>query len=372
MHDIIFSNQFRYRFRRHLFFWIAYCSYFYIQSIAARDYHEFFTGKPYFIALINLCMYAPFFIGATYFLIYYLMKKSYLLFLLGFFAVYGTGILLNYYPSKLFLIITGWFPDTLQHRIDMSIVNTRWGMVIAFVAVGIKFSKSWYLQQKENLEIIKRKARIEMQLEKANIHPELLLRTLDTIYSDTKSGYNNSSSQILYLSELLSYSLYENENKMVPLQRELQQLNHLIMLENQNKERFIDIRLDIKGDSNNRFIAPMVLVKMLEQSITELHNSCNCSWIGDWTFTITTNTLFSTLSFSDADGNALTDIDWALLIENTRSRLRGDYDSTDFRVGLVNIDNRIVIRFALKLSTETKEPAFSANNNLKEPVYDAS
>lgn len=372
IHDFIFSDQFRYKFRRHLFFWIVYCSYFYIQSIAGRGYHEFFTAEPYFTGFINLCVYAPFFIGATYFFIYYLIGKRYLLFLLGFFAVFGIGIVLNYFPSKLFLIITGWFPDSLRHRIELSITNTRWGMVIAFVAVGIKFCKSWFLQQKENLEMIKRRTRMEMQLEKANIHPELLLRTLDTIYSDTQSDYNRSSSQILYLSELLSYSLYENENEMVLLDREFSQLKHLIMLENQNKERSVDIRLNIQGDPNNRYIAPMVLVKMLEQSITQLHYSCNFSWIGKWDCSIESDTLFSTLCFCDADENALINIDWRLLIENTRSRLSGCYDSTDFHVGLVHSDNVIVIRLALRLLAETKEPAFYPNYNLKESVYDAS
>jgi hypothetical protein len=370
INDFIFSNQRRHRLTRHLVFWICYCTFFYLQSIALRTYKEFFTTGPYFTALMNLCVYAPFFIGATYFFIYYLMKKKYFVFVLGFLAVYAIGTAINYFPSKLFLIMTGWFPDTFEHRIEMSNFNTRWGMVIAFVAIGIKFSKNWYLQQKENLEIIKRKTRIEMHLEKANIHPELLLRTLDTIHSDTQSGYKNAPSQILYLSELLSYSLYENENEMAPLEKELLQLKHLIMLENQNKERSANIRMNIHGDTNNRFIAPMVLVKMLEQGITHLHSSGTFSWIAEWNFVITDN-LYSTLSFN-ADENAFTNMDWPLLIEKARNRLKGYYDSKDFSLELVNNHNEIIISLELKLLTETEKHAFNVNTNLKEFVYDAS
>ena len=371
INDFIFSNQPRHRLARHLVFWILYCTFFFLQSIAVREYQEFFTAKPYFTALMNLCVYAPFFIGATYFFIYYLMKKKYFLFVLGFIAVYGIGTAINYFPSELFLRMTGWFPDTFEHRIEMSNFNTRWGMIIAFVAIGIKFSKSWYLQQKENLEILKRKTRIEMQLEKANIHPELLLRTLDTIHNDTQSGYSNAPSQILYLAELLSYSLYENDNEMVPLQKEFMHLKHLIMLENQNKDRSVDIRMNIKGDTNNKFIAPMVLVKMLEQGITHLHNSAIFSWIAEWHFVVT-DTLHSTLSFSDSDENAFKNTDWTLLIEKARNRLKGYYNSKDFYVELVNNNNEIIIRLELKLLTETESHSFGANTNLKEFVYDAS
>jgi hypothetical protein len=133
------------------------------------------------------------FIAATYFFIYYLLpktiqKKKYLLFIAGFLLTYIIGTAINYFTAQQFLIITQFFPDTFQHRIEMSNVNTRWGMIIATIALGIKLSKNWYIQQKENLEIVKNKLKMEMQSEKARIHPELLLRSLDNIYDNIQSG----------------------------------------------------------------------------------------------------------------------------------------------------------------------------------------
>jgi hypothetical protein len=113
----------------------------------------------------------------------------------------------------------------------------------------------------------------------------------------------------------------------------------------------------------------MVLVKMLEQSITHLHNSGIFSWIGEWHFAVA-DTLWSTLSFQ-ADKNALINIDCTSLIEKAQSRLQGYYDPKDFHIELANNNNEIIIRLELKLLTEAQRQALSVNTNLKEPVYDA-
>jgi len=120
-----------------------------------------------------------------------------------------SGHVYQLFYSDSFSLLHKLFSHDLQHKIEMSNFNTRWGMVIAIIALGIKSTKSWYLQQKENLEILKKKTRAEMQLQKSRIHPQLLLRSLDSIYINIQKRSGNASTMILNLSGLLCYSLYE-------------------------------------------------------------------------------------------------------------------------------------------------------------------
>jgi len=306
---------------------------------------------------MNLCAFTPVFIAITYFFIYYLlpktiMKRKYLLFITGFLLAYIIGTAINYFTAEMFLITTDFFSNTFQHRIEMSNYNTRWGMIIATLALGIKLTKNWYLQQQENLEIIRRKSKTEMQSEKARIHPELLMRSLETIYENIQLNNDMAPTLILNLSELLSYSLYENENVMVLLKTELLQLQNLVLLEQEKKGSAVCITMQIKGDAADNYIAPMVIVKTLEQIITLLYNAEIYSCFLQLNLTAENDMLFSTWSLENEDENAFAKIDWELFLANTQSRLNSYSAPQEFSVKLKEYQNEIVVKLQLNLSKQ--------------------
>ena len=51
------------------------------------------------------------------------------------------------------------------------------------VATAIKLIKRWYLKQKEKELLEKEKLQADLQLLKAQIHPEFLFSSLDSLYS---------------------------------------------------------------------------------------------------------------------------------------------------------------------------------------------
>ena len=361
LYNFIFSEKKQYRLVRHLSFWIVYCTYFYLQSLAPRKYDEFFIIDTYYFAFLNLCCFAPVFIFAVYFFIYFLLpktlqKKKYALFVFGFLMVYSVGTLINYFMAGIFLNSVHYsvpVESNFQHRLEFGNYNTRWGMIIAIIALGIKLSKDWYLQQKENLEIIKRKTKSEMQFEKARIHPELLLRSLDSIYNNIKCENNKAPQMILNLSEVLSYSLYENENVMVLLKNELTQLQHLIMLEQDKKKSSIQIEMLVKGDIINKYIAPMILVKMLEQIITCLYDAEIHSSLIQLDLNAENEILF--LVWSIKNENELAKINWRLFIKHTQNRLSSYYNQPDFNVTWKEYQNEIIISLQLKFLKQARE-----------------
>ncbi len=373
-YNFIFSNKKSIRLKRHLAFWLVYCTYFYIQSLPPLKFDEFFVAKTYYIALMNLCCFAPVFIFAVYFFIYYLLpntlqKKKYGLFVFAFITVYIIGTLINYFMAEILINSTG-YENNLRHRLEFGNYNTRWGMIIATVALGIKLSKNWYLQQKENLEILKVKTRTEMQLQKDRIHPDFLIRSLDNIYTHIQSGSDNTTSMILNLSDLLSYSLYESDRDLALLEKELSELQHLIALEQINKESKIDIQMKIEGEVNNKHIAPMVIVKLLEESISLLRNTQALSCLVSLHVMSVKNNLALDLSFIDLDEKAPTNLQWFLLIENTQNRLSEYYSKAAYQIELTEERNKTVIRLNLILTDNPKEINTGSNIKFNATAYD--
>ncbi len=123
---------------------------------------------------------------------------------------------------------------------------------------------------------------------------------------------------------------------MVLLNNELIQLEHLITLEQEKKESCIYIEMQVTGDISNRYVAPMVLVKMLEQVITHLYDAEIFSCFAQLKLIAENNVLSSTFIFSDVNETTLLKANWELIIAYTRNMLNNYYTPSDFNIELIN------------------------------------
>ena len=80
---------------------------------------------------------------------------------------------------------------------------------VAAAAAIIKYLKYWWLKQKESQRLEKEKINAELQLLKAQVHPDFLFKTLNNIYTHAVASSPRTSGMLLKLSDLLSYMLYE-------------------------------------------------------------------------------------------------------------------------------------------------------------------
>ena len=98
----------------------------------------------------------------------------------------------------------------------------------------------------------------------------------------------------------------------MPLEKELQQLKHLISLEQSDANEPVYIQLRIEGKADDKFIAPMVIVKLLEEVLTSLHTAEQESRLLD-VHVIVSNVFLLTLSFTEDKESVSTK--WPLLIK---------------------------------------------------------
>jgi sensor histidine kinase YesM len=361
--ELILSNKPAHRFLTHLVFWLVYCTYFYTQSLAPRKFEEFRNGDTYYFAWLNLCCFGPVIIFAVYFSIYYLLpktlaKKKYAVFLFAFLWLYAAGTFVNYFMAGIFLSNVNYSTPievNFKHQLKFGNYNTRWAMVIATIAMGIKLTKNWYLQQQENLEMLRKKNRTEMQLQKARLHPEFLLRSLDTIYNHIQTGSEKAPLTILKLSELLSYSLYENGKELVPVERELEQLNNFIALEQQGIAGNLNIQIQASNSTNSNYIVPLIIIKLLEESIALLHKRKELSGLLNMHVSSTNSKMAVTLVYHPVNPQSAARI-WLPVVENTKKRLLDFYAKNDFWVELSENEQEVIIRLRLKLIGDRNQP----------------
>ncbi|HEU5167770.1 MAG TPA: histidine kinase, partial [Chitinophagaceae bacterium] len=152
-----------------------------------------------------------------------------------------------------------WWPSILTGPLN--------AVKIIAVAVAIKLLKRWWLKQKESRQLEREKISAELQLLKAQIHPGFLFNTLNNIYVYALAGSPRASEMLIKLSDLLSYMLYECDQPMVSLKKEIEMMKEYMLLEKIRMGDNLEMEILVKGNTENKFIAPFLLLPFIENSL---------------------------------------------------------------------------------------------------------
>ena len=155
----------------------------------------------------------------------------------------------------------------------MDFILPVWGRQILFnyptvvgFALAIKLLKNWYLKQKEAAQVAREKINAELQLLKAQVHPHFLFNTLNNIYSFIINDSPAAPEAIKKLSTLLRYIIYECNQPLVKLEKELKMIRDYIDLEKIRYGENFNMSLQIQGNATNKMICPLLLIPFLENS----------------------------------------------------------------------------------------------------------
>ena len=291
--EFIFSDHPRHRLLRHLLFWSAWWLYFFViywynQNVGEMAYDRFIKlGSHIFIKSFFLLFIQAI---ASYSFIYvllprFLVKSKWL--------KLAAGILL----LSLIIFIAGyclhaWFYPIIDLLFDNQPVkqnaNIFWisastGLLntpkVVAAAAGIKLMKYWWLKQKEKEKLEREKINTELQLLKAQIRPSLLFNALNNIYAYSLAGSPRASEMLLKLSYLLSYMLYECDQPLVPLEKEIEMMKEYMALEKIRMAENLEMQILVKGDTQNKFIAPFLLLPFIENSFKHCNTMTEKCWI---------------------------------------------------------------------------------------------
>ena len=277
-HSFLFSERKTYRILRHLFFWVMWWIYF-----TASYYHYEQSGlqkiefEPWGLPFcIRTMMLLTVHISSCYYFVNYLMPRY--LFTAKYPALVVRVIILCVLivlSSYCIYSIAVPFVNSLFHyRPLIGNQNIWWTSIAAgllsapkviLAAAAVKILKRWRLKQQEKARLEREKFVTELQLLKTQMHPDLLFSSLNNICVLTQKKVNEKAAMLLLkLADILSYMLYDCNQPLVPLEKEIKAIKDYLVLEKDRMGSRLEVDVAIKGDTGTKMIAPLLLFPFVE------------------------------------------------------------------------------------------------------------
>lgn len=238
-------------------------------------------------------------------------------------------------------------PGYIQYFIGMF-----WFMAIA---VGISFMQYWYQSQIQEKEMRNLQIKAELNLLRHRINPHFLFNTLNSIYAFALEKSDKTPELILRLSGLMRYML-KSEDLWVPLSEELAYIDDYIALERLRLGREVSIRLDIEGDAEGLYIAPMLLLPFIENSFKHGINTSFMSRYVEIVIHIDVDSLYMYVENSKPSGSAAQEKKGGegVGLSSVRRRLELLYGPDKYHLEIENVSNKYGVNLYLKLQKRTE------------------
>lgn len=151
--------------------------------------------------------------------------------------------------------------------------------VAVIIAISMRMAKHW--QQSEEARLKAEQAQVSAELSnlRYQTNPHFLLNTLNNIYALTAFDTRRAQEAIQQLSAMLRHILYDNQEKEVSIESEVDFLQNYIKLMKLRLPDNIDITSDMPQDSDNASIAPLLLIPLVENAFKHGVSTTRASFI---------------------------------------------------------------------------------------------
>jgi len=142
---------------------------------------------------------------------------------------------------------------------------------VIILGASLAYSFSARLVQDEKLKQHLRREKLESELSflKSQINPHFLFNTLNNLFSlARKNGDMQTAKGISQLAHMMRYMLYECNVELISLQKEVEYIRNYIELQKLrfHKDDRVNIDMQVKGETSEIFIAPLVLIPFVENA----------------------------------------------------------------------------------------------------------
>jgi two-component system LytT family sensor kinase len=260
----------------HIPFWIAYhCVWWAIAVGSVSEVaNNIMVVSPY---SIKSAFYVIFQALGVYLNLYFLIPKflengRYFIYvsLLLFTIICTAAIIATGYP------ISAWLSDKsilTLYGTDGSFLhffqnNTLLSTAASFtLAMSVKLAKNWIQSQRREQLLQKEKLETELKFLKYQFNPHFLFNTINSIFFLIHKNPDVASASLAKFSDLLRHQLYENNDRLIALNKETSYLENFVELERlrQNENLVIDIEID-EYYNGHLGLAPFILITFVENA----------------------------------------------------------------------------------------------------------
>ena len=200
-------------------------------------------------------------------------------------------------------------------------------------------------KEREATEFRSEKLEAELKFLKSQINPHFLFNALNNIYALTVIKSDQAPDNLLKLSGMLRYMLYDCKADRVPLGKEIEYLHHFIDLNLLKDSRGLNVQVQLDESRPALSIAPMLLIPFVENAFkhSKIEDRAN-GWIRIHLET-TTNQIRFTVENSVPESAHVKDQVGGIGLKNVRRQLELLYpehheltietEADTFRVSLV-------------------------------------
>ncbi|MCB0601030.1 MAG: histidine kinase [Saprospiraceae bacterium] len=157
-------------------------------------------------------------------------------------------------------------------RASLRLARQRWmgattPLIASFLGSSL-YEIAIYAQQKdkETIRLQKEKLETEIKFLKSQINPHFLFNALNNIYTLSLMQSERAPDNILRLSEMLRYVLYDCNESLVPLRKEVQYIRNYVHLFRLKDSTGLKITLELDESQPELAIAPMLFIPFVENA----------------------------------------------------------------------------------------------------------
>lgn len=137
-------------------------------------------------------------------------------------------------------------------------------VVILFIATLFRLYEHKAKKERESREKLQRSQEAQILYLKSQVNPHFLFNTLNNLYGLTYSKSDLAPQMVLGLSDTMRYLIYETEQRLVPVEKELDFIRNYLNLEKKRISCPENIRLSVNVTRQTGFIPPLLLLPFVE------------------------------------------------------------------------------------------------------------
>lgn len=155
-------------------------------------------------------------------------------------------------------------------------------LITTFIALTIGAVRYLFYWQKNKFQTQVSVKSAELDQLKAQVNPHFLFNALNTLYSVAlKENAETTASGIQKLGDMMRFMLNENHQDLIPVSREVEQLENYIEIQRMRIDESQDIRITVhlQQPEEDVLIVPMLLNPFVENAFKHGISLVNPSWI---------------------------------------------------------------------------------------------
>jgi len=248
------------------------------------------------------------------------------------------------------------------------------GSIMLILLLGLNIGVKLYFKQerdeKSYIELKQQHLQEQLAYLRYQINPHFFMNTLNNIHALIDIDPEKAKSAIVRLSRLMRYILYDTNNIIVPLKRELSFLNHYIALMKIRYSEDVVITVDIPESLPDCNVPPLLYVTFVENAFKHGVSYEKESFIYIEFYVADNQLVFHCTNSQPANHALKVGNEGGVGLTNVRRRLHLIYGS-DYKFTIKDSDDQYEVILALpfrptKLEQLTAEMPPKTNENLKQ------